>query len=173
MVVRIFFLVSILTGTLLPKYSDAQIDDIGIWTGISIQKQFTRKVEGSLTEQLRLNHDASTINLLLTDVGVEYAISKKFKAGIHYRFINANQVTYYSKRHRFYADLSFKEKIKTVSFTIRERIQEQFYDYYSSETGKIPYWTLRSKLTVKIDLKKKITPYFSGEIYYQIDNPKQ
>ena len=94
MVVRIFFLVSILTGTLLPKYSCAQIDDIGIWSGISIQKQFTRKVEGSLTEQLRLNHDANTINLLLTDVGVEYAISKKFKAGIHYRFINANQVTY-------------------------------------------------------------------------------
>ena len=35
--------------------------------GISVNKQITRKIEGSITEQLRLYQDITQINLLLTD----------------------------------------------------------------------------------------------------------
>jgi hypothetical protein len=170
---RVYFILFFILAGILPKNSAAQIDDVGLWTGATLQKQITRKLEGSFEEQLRLNHDVTTINLLLSDIGVAYSVTKKFKAGFHYRFINSNQGNYYSKRHRFYVDVSYKEKAGSFSFTLRERIQNQLTDYNSSETGKIPVWVLRSKLTAKIDLDKKYSPYLSGEIYYLLDDPKQ
>ena len=153
-----------------PFHCLAQIDDVGLWMGVTLQSKFTRKLEGSLTEQLRLSNDITRINLLLSDLGLDYSINKKLKVGLHYRFINSNKDNYYSKRHRFYADIAWKEKVKFISFTLRERIQEQFSDYNSSETGKIPEWVLRSKLTAKIDLDKKYSPYVSFEMFYLIDN---
>ena len=171
--VRVLFILSVFIAGLFPKIIHAQIDDIGVWLGVALQKQLTRQLEGSVGEQLRLNHDVTTINQLLTDVGLAYSFSKKLKVGVNYRFINSNQDNYYSKRHRFYMDLSYKEKFGLVTFTLRERIQSQFSDYYSSENGKIPVWTLRSKLTSKFDIEKKYSPYLSGEIYYLIDNAKE
>ncbi len=158
---------------IVPHSSRAQIDDIGLWLGLSAKKQITRKWEGSLSSQLRLDHDITEIDQVLVDAGMEYSISSKIKSGIHYRFINSNQENYYSKRHRFYLDLSYKEKIDFITLTLRERIQEQFSDYYSSETGKIPIWNLRSKLTAKFDVNKKYSPYLSVEMYYLIDNAKE
>lgn len=156
-----------------PFHCLAQIDDVGLWLGVNIQSNITRQLEGSLTEQLRLSNDATRINLILSDLGLDYSFSKKLKVGLHYRFINRNKENYYSKRHRFYADIAWKEKVKFISFTLRERIQEQFSDYNSSETGKIPEWVLRSKLTAKIDLDKKYIPYLSFEVFYLIDNAKE
>ena len=160
--------------TLIAPYSClAQIDDVGLWLGVTLQSNFTRQLEGSLTEQLRLSNDVTRINLLLSDIGLDYSLNKKLKVGLHYRLINNNKENYYSLRHRFYADIAWKEKVKFISFTLRERIQEQFTDYNSSETGKIPEWVLRSKLTAKIDLNKKYSPYVSFEIFYLIDNVKE
>ena len=126
--------------------------------------------KGSLTEQLRFRNDVTRINLLLSDIGFDYSVNKKLKVGFHYRFIKSNRGNYYSSRHRISADITWKEKIDFITITLRERIQEQFSDYYSIETGNIPVWVLRSKLTVKFDINKKYSPYLSGEIYYLLDN---
>ena len=160
-------------ASMAPSHCLAQIDDVGLWIGVTLQSNVTRKLEGSFTEQLRLSNDITRINLLLSDLGLDYSINKQLKVGLHYRFINSNKDNYYSKRHRFYADIAWKEKVKFISFTLRERIQEQFSDYYSSEIGKIPEWVLRSKLTAKIDLDKKYSPYVSIEMFYLIDNVKE
>jgi len=170
---RVLFILCFLSAGSWPSNSLAQIDDIGLRTGITLQKQITRQLEGSLTEELRLYKDVTTINQLLTEVGISYSVSKKIKAGFTYRFINRNQENYYSKRHRFFVDLAYKEKIKSITLTLRERIQSQFSDYYSSETGKIPVWILRSKITAKFDLNKKYSPYLAYELYYVLDNPKE
>lgn len=155
---------------ILLSISHAQIDDIGVWSGITFQTKITRELEVSLTEQLRLKNDVTRISLLLSDIGLSYDVSKKLQVGLNYRYIKSNQDNYYSNRHRIYADLAWKEKIKFISITLRERVQEQYSDYYSSETGKVPDWVLRSKLTAKIDLDKKYSPYLSGEIFYLLDN---
>lgn len=153
--------------------ANAQIDDTGLWLDASIQKSFTRNLDATITQQLRFRQDLTEVDALISDAGIEYAFGKKVKAGLHYRFINSNRENYYSKRHRMYFDLAWKEKAGILSFTLRERIQQQFNDYHSSETGKIPTWILRSKLAVKADLDKKYFPYVSGEIYYIIDNAKE
>jgi hypothetical protein len=170
---KLHIIICFILAGISPLKTIAQIDDIGLWTGATLQKQITRKLEGSLEEQLRFNHDVTTINLLLTDAGVGYSFNKHFKAAFHYRFINSNQENYYSKRHRLYIDLSYKQKVQKFSFVLRERIQDQYSNINSSETGKVPVWTLRSKLTAKIDIDKKYSPYVSCEVYYLLDDAKQ
>ena len=56
-------------------------------------------------------------------------------------------------------------------FLLRTRLQEQQQDIYSSDYGYIPAWYSRNKLTVKLDLNKKYTPYLSAELFYRISSP--
>lgn len=158
---------------LFPLHLSAQIDDVGLWLGISVEKQITRRASISLGEQLRFENDISSIDVVLTDVGLDYSISKNFRAGIHYRFMNSNRENYYSKRHRIYVNLSYRYKIRFITLILRERVQQQYNNINSSELGKIPTWVWRSKLTARFDLKKKYTPYIAGEVYYIIDNARE
>lgn len=159
--------------SLLTFSSNAQVDDMRLWTGLTIKHKFTRKITAAITQQLRLDHDFSQIDQLLSDVGVEYELKKNLKVAFNYRFINKNKFTYYSKSHRMYVDVSYKHKISKLSFTLRERIQEEFTSVHSSETGKIPEWMLRSKLTTALDLDKRYKPYLAAEMIYLLDNAKE
>lgn len=158
---------------LLVNSGKAQIDDTRLWAAITLKHKFTQKLSVSVTEQLRLDHDISQIDQLLSEAGIEYELKKNFKVSLNYRFINKNEVTYYGKSHRFYADVSYKFKPKRFSFTLRERIQEEYTSIYSSERGKIPEWLLRSKLAISYDTEKRYKPYVSLEMYYLIDNARE
>jgi hypothetical protein len=164
---RIFFLFVLV---LFSKSLIAQIDDIGLWASVTLKHKFTQKTAVSLANELRLYNDASNLDQLLTDAGIEYSFTKNLKAELHYRFISKNNDNYFSKRHRVYADVSYKIKIKSLTLTLRERIQEQVRDVNSSELGMIPEWTLRTKLAARLDLHRKYFPYLSGELYYVLDN---
>jgi hypothetical protein len=171
--VRSFLLILGIVSFLCPVISQAQIDDVGAWLSASVQKKITREMEASITGELRFNNDASAVDELLSDAGLEYSLSKKLKAGLHYRFISKNEPNYYSKRHRVYFDLSYKQKVSSIALTVRGRIQEQYTDFYSSETGKIPDWVFRGKLSAKYEVNKKISPYLSAECYFIVDDVKE
>lgn len=164
---------AIITLCLLATSGKAQIDDTRLWAGITLKHKFTRKLSASVTQQLRLDHDISEIDRLLSEAGIEYELKKNFKVSLNYRFINKNEVTYYGKSHRFYVDVSYKYKPKRISLTLRERIQEEYTSIYSSERGKIPEWILRSKLAISYDTEKRYRPYVSVEMYYLIDNARE
>jgi len=143
-----------------------QIDDVGLWTGVKVTKKVTREFDISVNPEYRFNHDVTTLDAFLADVGLEYEIIKSVRLSLHYRFINSNRENYYSKRHRLYADLSYRYKLKDFTFLVRGRIQEQYADINSSEFGKYPVWTIRSKIAVRYDFGEKYVPYVSGELYY-------
>ncbi|HRH66916.1 MAG TPA: DUF2490 domain-containing protein [Bacteroidia bacterium] len=148
-------------------------DDAGLWTSVSLQHKFTQQWAGAVSEQFRLFDNCSRVDQFFTDLSLEYNITKKLKASLNYRLISKNNETYYSTRHRFYLDLSYKLKIDPLVISLRERIQEQFRDIHSSETGKVPEWYSRTKLNVKFDLNRKYTPYLATEMFYVIDNAKE
>ncbi len=149
---------------------NGQQNDAGFWASVTIKKQVTRKFGVNISEQIRLYQNVSEIEQIFTDLGAEYAFTSSFKAAFNYRMTKKNEQTYYSTRHRFYLDVSYRYKAKPFVFTVRERIQRQVEEVNSSETGKIPVWYLRSKLAVKLDLDKKYSPYVSAEVAYLIDN---
>lgn len=153
--------------------SAAQQNDFGVWGSIAVKHKFSQKLSATVEEQFRFNQNAGVLAQYFTDGGLEYSISKKFKVALCYRFINSNQYTYYSKRHRLYADLSYKTKISRLQLLLRTRLQEQQQDIHSSEHGRIPAWYSRNKITAKIDLNKKYAPYFSAELFYMISAPNE
>lgn len=151
----------------------AQQNDFGVWGSIAVTHKFSRRLSASVEEQFRFNQNASNLVQYFSDAGLEYSISKKFKVAICYRFINSYQYTYYSKRHRLYADLSYKTKISLLQLLLRTRLQEQQQDIFSSEHGRIPAWYSRNKITAKIDLNKKYAPYLSAELFYMLSAPNE
>ncbi len=157
----------------LPGRSGAQIDDVRLWTGVSLQHKFTRQLAASIDQQFRFKNDLTRLDKYFTDIGIAYQLPRNFKIAIAYRFIRKNEFSYYSVRHRFYADLSYKQKLGRFTFNLRERILQQYKNIHSSELGLIPDWVLRSKLTAKYDLQRRYSPYLSTEIYYMIDNAKE
>lgn len=171
MVLRRFIV--LLTLLLLSGGSKAQIDDVRLWTGVSIQHKFTRRLTGSIEEQLRFRNDITQIDQVFTDAGLSYQLFKNFKLALNYRFVRKNEHNYYSIAHRFYVDAAYRLKVGSVAFTLRERVMQQYKDYNSSELGKIPEWLLRSKLTAKFDMQRKYSPYIGAEMYYVIDNAKE
>jgi hypothetical protein len=143
--------------------------DLGLWCNVAIRHQVTSTVSVSIAEEIRWRNNISSLDSYFTDAGLEYEFNS-WKASVNYRFINKMDDDFISQRHRFYFDIAYKIKVRKFIFSARQRIQEQFSDYYSSETGKIPEWYSRTKFQVKRDLDKKYEPYISFEMYYLIDN---
>lgn len=158
---------------LLSLTSVGQIDDGKLWTSITVKHKLSRKATVALTEELRLNHDITQVDQIFSNVGVEYELIKNLKVAFNYRFINNNKFSYYEKDHRLYLDASYKYKVKKFSFALRERLEDQYSAIYSSETGGVPTWYLRSKFTIEYYLQSKYKPYAAVESFYLIDHPKE
>jgi hypothetical protein len=163
----------ILVFSLCLASAKAQIDDSRLWTSVNIKHKFSRKTTMSFVQELRFDHDVTEVDQLFSDLGVEYEAFKNFKVALNYRFINKNKFTYYEKAHRMYADVSYKYKGKRFSYTLRERIQDEYAAIFSSENGKIPEWLSRTKLTITYNPDSPYKPFISTEAYYLIDNAKE
>lgn len=158
---------------LIPDSRAKGQDDAGFWASISVQHRITRELTVSVSEQLRLYQNMSDVEQFFTDAGLEYALSKSFRVSVNYRLASKNRLTYYGTRHRFYADLSYRKKIKPLSFVLRQRFQEQIEQMNSSENGRIPEWYSRSKVALRYDLDKKYRPYIATEFYFLLDDAKE
>lgn len=149
-----------------------QVNDAGLWLSVSLEKKLTPGFSLHLDDELRLNENITEAGTHFTEFGGEYTILKGLSAGIYYRFTQKRRVDdSYSKRHRYYAELSYRRKIHKISFTLRERFQTQYADMYSSDKGLVPEFYLRSKLTVKTKLMKATQIFANTEIFYPLSNP--
>jgi len=157
---------------LLTVSASGQNNDAALWLSVNVEKLLTSKTSVTFTEECRLNENISRAGTVFTDLGISHKLNKTFTVSLNYRFIQRRNLdASYSTRHRFYVDVSGRRKAGKFSFTLRERVQFQIRDYNSSETGRIPEWYLRSKLSVKYSLGRKITPMVSAEVYFQLSNP--
>ena len=153
--------------------ASAQYDDAGMWNTINIEKKLKNNFHLFLTEEFRLKENFSQINLFYTDVGFGYKPYNFLKVELAYRSIEKHLITdFYSIRHRLMLDITLKKKLGNFDLAYRHRLQTEVRNVNSSDTGTIPEWYSRNKLTVKYDLQKKITPYASCELRYQIDDSR-
>lgn len=146
------------------------IKDGWFWATLSLDKKINKKITVNLDEELRLFDNWQQVNLFFTNISVDYRTSKHFKFSLAYRFINKNQLEYYSQRHRLYVDASYRQKWNNFNFIYRLRLQGQVRDLNSSEKGN----NIESFMRHKFDLQysyKKFTPYLSAEFRYQFTNP--
>lgn len=144
----------------------AQVNDAGLWMSFNAEKKINPVLSANLSEEFRIDENFCELGTFFTDAGITYKFKKYIRISANYRFSNKRQVDdSYSKRHRYYLDLTFRYKLKPVIFSFRTRIQSQYKDMFSSSLGKIPDYYSRNKVTLKFDLDKKYAPYISTESY--------
>ncbi len=119
-----------------------------------------------------MNENFTELGTFFTDIGLTYKISKNFRISGNYRIIEKRRLDdSYSIRHRYYFDLSYREKFKPIVVQYRIRFQSQYKDVYSSSDGMMPEYYLRNKITLKLDLDKKFTPYIYSELFTPLNKP--
>ena len=160
---------------LLNGFSFAQTKDFGIWSQVTLEKKFTPRLSLGLTECIRLNENATQLSTHYSQLALDYVLLKKLSVSFGYR--NAQKFTFDEKinyRQRFQLDFIYKIKLQKLKIEFQERFQMQFQNIGRSETGLIPEYYFRTKVTLTYDLEKRITPYCSAEIflnqYKYIDN---
>ena len=72
--IKILFLLLLLNTAIY-----AQWDDAGMWNTFSIEKGITKKFSIALDEELRLRENFTQLNLLYTNLGVNYKLFKFLK----------------------------------------------------------------------------------------------
>lgn len=119
---------------------NAQISDEpgGIWTAISAEKDLTKKITLGSELELRTLDFTSEIERFSLGLSLDYAISKQFKAGIGYDYLNVHDSydwgislqtgldsvrTWMQPRHRFSGQLAWKQKLGNFSISLREKAQ--------------------------------------------------
>ncbi len=153
--------------------ASAQYDDAGMWNTFSVEKKLKNNFSLLFTEEFRLKENFSQINLFYSQAGIGYRPYSFLKIELQYRFIQKKMIDdFYSFRHRLMLDITVKKKYGNWTGSYRHRLQVEERNIYSSDKGAIPEWYSRNKIAVKYDLHKKVTPYLSCELRYQLSDPR-
>jgi len=146
------------------------LKDAGLWQNLYIEKKIFSKTTAHLNEQSRFDRNITHFNYIYLDGGITYKPFRWLHLSLDYVPIFKNLETYISVRHQYYVDAVLVYKWRQFAFYNRCMWQEQFTDVNSSETGRVPYWLYRDKITVKYEWYN-YTPYFAYESYYRFLNP--
>ncbi len=147
-----------------PSYNDA-----GMWNTVGFDFALNKKFAIVGAEELRIKENYSRLNLLYTNIGLEYTLNKYIKTSLVYRFINKySDQDRFIYRHRLMWDATFKYKLKKWSLAYRHRLQIEYRSILSSELGLVPEWYSRNKFELAYQASKKIAPYISVELRYQL-----
>lgn len=145
----------------------AQQNDAEVWTGASINQRITKNLSGSFEEQLRLNDNVSAVKNLFSEIGLAYIWNKYVKITGNYRFSNRTlQNGNIAFGHRFHGDIRLRYKAKPVIFYLRTRAQTESK---TTRNGAVRDYYNRNKLQIKLDLDRRVRPYISSEVYFDIN----
>jgi hypothetical protein len=154
---------SLLLFLLLPSFLLAQEEDFQLWSAVELNYKLNKKVALSFDEGFRMRENASLPAKAFSNLSVSYKQNKHWRFGAAYRFIQsfdlAQEVFY---RHRFYADVSWRNKHKRWSYSYRARFQQQYginhFERYH-----------RSKLSCAYNIRKTpLEPFVAAELFLPI-----
>lgn len=155
------------------------IRDLETWSSATIAKKlFDKRIEVSLSEQMRLDNNSTRMSEYFTDFGVDAKVYKNFSVGFDYRFIKArsrqeligNTTDKLKPEQRFSVDVSYKNKFDRLQLSYRVRYQNRNFIGYKPADGDVSVIKYRLKVTAEYNIKKwKLDPYLAGEIFYTKD----
>ena len=140
--------------------SFAQHRDLGTWLGAGISYDLTKNISLDISEEMRYNISVADLYQLNSDISLSYKFTKKIKVGIDYRY----SVRELADVNRVGCSLTLREGVKDFDFSIRSKIQYSFIPDRQEGSS----W--RNKGTIKYEVTKKLTPYFSAELFYAFSN---
>lgn len=160
------FLLALITNTNCQEKS--VIRDFEIWNNFSVSNEISKKWDIGLSEELRFIENAGKLDILITELTLDYKINKRFKIGVEYRFYrNTKNDGSYEFQKRSRAKLSYNKKIDRFRLTYRLSFQNKNENVWLNETTTdVPTYNLRNKISVDYNVKKiKLKPYLSTELF--------
>lgn len=152
-----------------PFLLHAQVNDAGLWMNAEVEKIITPALSASVTGEVRMNENITEVGTVLTDVGLSYRPWKRFDVGLTYRYSGKRRLDdSYDQRHGWFADATYRVKVKPAVIDLRLRFQSRYTDILTSDDGNIPRNHLRGRVKLKLDLDRRYEPYVSGEAFYRV-----
>jgi hypothetical protein len=144
----------------------AQENDFQNWYSFSINKKIVKKLNVRLKSGLRVRENSSLYSKQFFDLKMQVRYKKRLSLSSGYRYAtNWDKRLQISNNHRFYIDLSYKNKIiKRLSYSIRNRWQNQGYIYAYNTT-------LRQKFLLAYNIRKtKLRPSIATEYFLKLED---
>ena len=142
------------------------VSDLGLWTGIALEKSVKKDWTFSLKQEVRLKEDISTLNNIFTQAGVRYGLNRNFALEGKYRITwDKEDDGSMELRSRYSFDLRYKGRLKYISIYYRLRYQKEVkgMDLFSLDVPYEKYF--RNRLSIRYTGLNKIEPYISAEIF--------
>ena len=164
--------------TSLPLFSNAQdgtyhtIRDFETWSSINLRYKPTDNLKLSLSQQLRLKDNSSTMDVYFTQLGLDYKLANFLNIGFASRLITENddqgKIQGNESHLRWQADLEFNHSVSR--FAMKYRIRYQNKDELQKTTDEIKK-TIRLKVASTYNIKNwKLDPTLSAELFNGITN---
>jgi hypothetical protein len=159
----------------------AQSESYGTWTSIEVNKKIN-KLDIGVESEIRTIYYLRLLDRWSIGLKADYNLMKHLKVGVGYQFMNTLDKKYlnYQFRNRLNTSATGKIKIENFTFSLREKIQVTFKNDSKriTDDGIIdtyamnPEWSWRNRLQIAYNIPHcKITPSFSTESFYQLNNP--
>lgn len=147
------------------------VNDLRLWTGAKIEKEFAKAWMVSLEQELRFKHNISEISNTFSEAGVRYRISKNFALGGAFRYTwDKKKDSTYQGLSRYNFDLRYKGKLNYLTLYYRLRYQREVEDFQIFDLSAPYVSQIRHRVTLRLNSLKLFSPYVSGEIF-QIFTP--
>ncbi|MDR1779750.1 MAG: DUF2490 domain-containing protein [Tannerella sp.] len=120
----------------------------GALMSFSAEKQLIRNLDLNFEEELRLATTPNVYDRTVSTLGIDYSLmNKKLKIGAYYAFIYLyNNDFLYEPRHRFYVNLSYRQKLDQLTLSWRIRLQETLRDDNRGSYRVNPRYVMKNKL---------------------------
>lgn len=146
--------------------------DFGARVNVSVNKKIVKGLHVEADGEFRLSNNFTSLGRFQFGLGVSYKISKVFKVGVGYQFIEKmNSSQEWKPRHRFYADAGVTLRAGYWHFSLKERLQlthRNVNNLYQSNPNSL---MLKSRFKVSYNGFARVTPYGYVEVRNVFNDP--
>ncbi len=146
--------------------------DFGARISASANKKIIKGLHVSVDGEARLSDNWGNLGRWQAGLGVSYKVSKAFKMGAGYTFIEKkNSSGVWKPRHRFYVDGMVSLRSGDWRFSIKERLQLTHRDVNNTYQSTPNSLALKSRFKVSYKGHASITPYGYVELRNVFNDP--
>lgn len=153
---------------LSPVY--AQEKDFGIWYCFDGEFRLAKKLELDISGNIRTFNNASSIEQIYGEIGLNYKPLKFLSLAGSYRLTGRSENDNdYHPRHKFFADIIGEADISRFTISGRFRLQRQDKTYYEDADDEVPdyHGRIRAKLTYRTP-SFPVNPFVTSEIFVRM-----
>lgn len=153
-------------ATPLAAQDTVAVRDLGLWTGVEVEKEVKDDWTFSVKQELRLKTNMSEVNNYFTQAGIRYKINRNFALEAKYRFTrNKKKDLTYENRSRYNLDLRYRGRLDFLTFDYRLRYQKEVESLRLFDMEEPYEKYVRNRISARYTDFKTIEPYLSWELF--------